>query len=45
MPLNSFAVSNFPVITGDRVAVGAGVGVSDISMGAKRCSRSSEIQR
>lgn len=45
MPLNSFAVSNFPVITGDRVAVGDGVGVSDTSMGAKRCNRSSEIQR
>jgi hypothetical protein len=45
MPLNSFAVSNFPVITGGRVAVGSGVGVPDISMGAKRCSRSSEIQR
>jgi hypothetical protein len=47
MPLNSFAVSNFPVITGGRVAVGAGVGVDvpDISMGAKRCHRSSEIQR
>jgi len=45
MPLNSFVVSNFPVMTGGRVAVGAGVGVSDISMGAKRCSRSSDIQR
>src|ERR1044071_7076021 len=45
MPLNNFAVSNFPVITGGLVAVGAGVGVSDISAGAKRCSRSSEIQR
>ena len=45
MPLYSFAVSNFPLITGGLVAVGAGVGVSDISMGAKRCNRSSEIQR
>ena len=26
MPLNSFAVSNFPVIVGGRVAVGAGAG-------------------
>ena len=33
MPLNSFAVSNFPVITGGRVAVGSGVGVPDISSG------------
>ena len=45
MPLNSFAVSNFPLITGGRVAVGSGVGVPDISIGAKRCNRSSEIQR
>jgi hypothetical protein len=45
MPLDSFAVSNFPVITGGRVAVGSGVGVPDISIGANRCNRSSEIQR
>ena len=45
MPLNSFVVSNFPVITGGRVAVGSGVGVPDISVGTTRCSRSSEIQR
>ena len=47
MPLNNFAVSNFPVTTGGRVAVGAGVGVgvSDVSLGTERCNRSSEIQR
>jgi hypothetical protein len=43
--LNSLPVSNFPLITGGRVGVGSGVGVAGISTGAKRCSRSSEIQR
>jgi hypothetical protein len=50
IPLKSFAVSSFPVITGGRVAVGSGagvlnVGVPNVSAGAKRCNRSSEIQR
>src|SRR5947207_14308928 len=45
MPLNNFAVSSRPVITGGRVGVGSGVGDLIASGGAKRCKRSSEIQR
>src|SRR6266849_763204 len=45
MPLNNFAVSNLPAITGGRVGVGSGVGVALISAGAKYCNCSCEIQR